>query len=202
MEMSSSNQVAAARGNTPQARDEVTYVRLSPYKETPEWYRTTIRVEGAKRWFEKAKVSVVWRDPDAIVLSMPKAYADARQGISSLVIEEQTVPTDDTVTSAAGPEALESERDQDAGLPEPSLLQMGPAGRVVIPVAFRDAMHVKEGDRLMVTIADGELRLITPRMSVKRAQKIVRETIPGDDSLADSLIEERRREFESEMTDG
>jgi len=31
-------------------------------------------------------------------------------------------------------------------------------------------------------------------MAVKRAQKLVRELIPGDESLADSLIADRRRE--------
>jgi hypothetical protein len=31
---------------------------------------------------------------------------------------------------------------------------------------------------------------------------MVRETIPGDVSLVDDLLEERRREFEREMEDG
>jgi AbrB family looped-hinge helix DNA binding protein len=87
-------------------------------------------------------------------------------------------------------------------LPERVDVQIDSAGRVVIPAIFREAMQVKEGDRLMARVVDGELRLITPRAAVRLAQKFVRETIPGDDSLADALIEERRREFEREMTDG
>lgn len=87
-------------------------------------------------------------------------------------------------------------------LPDRIDLQLGPGGRVVIPAVFREAMQVKEGDRLMASVVDGELRLITPAMGVKLAQKMVRETIPGDDSLADSLIEDRRREFEDEMSNG
>jgi AbrB family looped-hinge helix DNA binding protein len=87
-------------------------------------------------------------------------------------------------------------------LPERLDVQVDSAGRVVIPAIFRDAMQVKEGDRLMVRVVDGELRLVTPRMAVRLAQKLVRETIPGDDSLADALIEERRREFERETADG
>ncbi len=63
-------------------------------------------------------------------------------------------------------------------------------------------MQVKEGDRLMARVVDGELRLITPTMGIRLAQKIVRETIPGDDSLADALIEDRRREFEQEYGNG
>jgi hypothetical protein len=72
-------------------------------------------------------------------------------------------------------------------LPDRLDLRLGPGGRVVIPAVFRKAMQVKEGDRLM---ARG------------LAQKLVRESIPGTDSLADSLIEDRRREFEQEFGDG
>ena len=39
-------------------------------------------------------------------------------------------------------------------------------------------MQVKDGDRLMARVVDGELRLITPEMGVRKAQKMVRETIP------------------------
>ncbi len=87
-------------------------------------------------------------------------------------------------------------------LPERLDIKLGPGGRVVIPAVFREAMRVKEGDRLMAHVIDGELRLITPEMSIKLAQKMVRESIPGDDSLADTLIEDRRREFEQEYGDG
>ena len=87
-------------------------------------------------------------------------------------------------------------------LPERVNVQLGPAGRIVIPAVFRAAMQVGEGDRLMARVVDGELRLITPRMAVRLAQKLVRETIPGDDSLADSLIADRRREAQREMMDG
>jgi AbrB family looped-hinge helix DNA binding protein len=78
-------------------------------------------------------------------------------------------------------------------------LQVGPGGRIVIPAAFRKAMQVKEGDRVMARVVDGELRVITPAMGVRLAQKMVRETIPGDDSLVDALMEDRRREVEDEF---
>ena len=87
-------------------------------------------------------------------------------------------------------------------LPDRIDLQLGPGGRVVIPAVYREAMQVKVGDRIMASVEDGALRLITPDMAIKLAQKMVRETIPGDDSLVDALLEERRREFEREMEDG
>lgn len=89
----------------------------------------------------------------------------------------------------------------DADLPERLDVQVGPAGRIVIPAVYRNAMQVKEGDRLMARVVDGELRLISPAMGIRLAQKLVRETIPGNDSLVDALIEERRREFQREMAD-
>ncbi len=87
----------------------------------------------------------------------------------------------------------------EARVPDRINLQLGPGGRIVIPAVYRKAMQVKEGDRVMASVVDGELRLITPIMSVRKVQKMVRETIPGDDSLADSLIEDRRREYAREF---
>lgn len=95
-----------------------------------------------------------------------------------------------------------SGREELIPIPERIAVQLDSAGRVVIPAVYRNAMQAKEGDRLMARVVDGELRLITPAMAVKLAQKLVRETIPGDDSLADALIEERRREFAHEMSGG
>jgi AbrB family looped-hinge helix DNA binding protein len=87
-------------------------------------------------------------------------------------------------------------------LPERLDVHVDSAGRIVIPAIFRSAMQVKEGDRLMARVVDGELSLISPRMAVRRAQGMVRELIPGDDSLVDGLIAERRWEAEQEMKDG
>ena len=81
-------------------------------------------------------------------------------------------------------------------------VQLGPGGRIVIPAVFRKAMSIKEGDRLMARVVDGELRLITPEMAIRRAQKWVRETIPADVDLVGALIEERRWEAAKEMEDG
>lgn len=93
----------------------------------------------------------------------------------------------------------EGATDFEAATPDRIDLQLGPGGRVVIPAVFRRAMHVKEGDRLMARVVDGELRLITPKMGIRLAQKIVRETIPGNDSLVDALMEDRRREVADEF---
>jgi bifunctional DNA-binding transcriptional regulator/antitoxin component of YhaV-PrlF toxin-antitoxin module len=106
---------------------------------------------------------------------------------------------------AGGRRPAPSERDTEhtmARLPERLDVQLDSAGRIVIPAVYRGAMQAKEGDRLMARVVDGELRLITPRMAVRLAQKMVRETIPGGDSLVDTLIEQRRKEYEDEFGDG
>ena len=112
-------------------------------------------------------------------------------------------PADKNRQVASPPSVFEEgPTDWDPGLPERLDVQVGPGGRIVIPAVFRAAMQVKEGDRLMARVVDGELRLITPKMAIAWAQKMVRETIPEGVSLVDDLLEERRREFEDEMKDG
>jgi AbrB family looped-hinge helix DNA binding protein len=93
----------------------------------------------------------------------------------------------------------EGQRAFETGLPERFDLKLGPGGRVVIPAAYRKAMGVKEGGRLMARVVDGELRLITPEMGIKRAQRIVRETIPADVDLVADLFEMRRQEVADEF---
>lgn len=87
-------------------------------------------------------------------------------------------------------------------LPDRIDLTLGPGGRIVIPAAFRRAMEVEEGGQLMARVVDGELRLITPMMGIRRAQRIVRETIPANVDLVEELFAMRREEVEDELDDG
>lgn len=96
----------------------------------------------------------------------------------------------------------ESSAEWEPAVPERLDVQLGPGGRVVIPAVFRKAMQVEEGGRLMARVVDGELRLISPKMAVRRAQRLVKEIIPEGVSLVDELIAERRWEAEQEMADG
>jgi len=89
----------------------------------------------------------------------------------------------------------------DPELPERIDVTLGPGGRVVIPAVYRKAMQVEEGGRLMARVVDGELRLITPEMGIKRAQRMVREMVPPDVDLVEALIEERRWEAAKEVED-
>jgi bifunctional DNA-binding transcriptional regulator/antitoxin component of YhaV-PrlF toxin-antitoxin module len=94
---------------------------------------------------------------------------------------------------AEGQQAFEPE------LPERIRLTLGPGGRVVIPAVYRKAMQIEPGGELMARFVDGELRLITPQMAIKRVQRIVRETIPADADLVADLFEMRRQEVADEF---
>jgi AbrB family looped-hinge helix DNA binding protein len=67
-------------------------------------------------------------------------------------------------------------------------------GRVVIPVAIREALDLRPGDEVIMRVEDGELRLSTRRQALARARRMIRHYIPDDDDLTQSLIEDRRRE--------
>jgi AbrB family looped-hinge helix DNA binding protein len=73
-------------------------------------------------------------------------------------------------------------------------LKIGPGGRIVIPAAMRDKLGLSEGDALMATYENGELRLISLAESVRQAQALVRKHVPEGVSLVDELLEDRRQE--------
>jgi AbrB family looped-hinge helix DNA binding protein len=71
-------------------------------------------------------------------------------------------------------------------------LRIDENGRVVIPVAFREALGIRSGDEVVLRIEDDELRITTLRRRVERAQRLVRQHVKPGDSLVDELIAERR----------
>lgn len=77
-------------------------------------------------------------------------------------------------------------------------VKLGSNGRLVIPAEYRKALGVEEGDELVLRLEDGELRLSTRKIAVRRAQERVRRYVPEDASLADELIAERREEAAKE----
>jgi AbrB family looped-hinge helix DNA binding protein len=71
-------------------------------------------------------------------------------------------------------------------------MRLGEKGRLVIPVAIREALGMKDGDGLDLTVVDGELRIATMRERLRRAQEWVSSFVPEGVSLADELSAERR----------
>mgnify|MGYP003386087591 CR=1 FL=1 len=81
-------------------------------------------------------------------------------------------------------------------------LKVGPGGRVVIPAVIRDKLGLSEGDALMATFENGEMRMVSLAHSVRQAQAIVRGLVPPGVSLVDELLEDRRQEVLKERKSG
>ena len=71
---------------------------------------------------------------------------------------------------------------------------IGEGGRLVIPAAYRKALGLKPGDKVLLTLEDGEIRIVSMRQTIVRAQSLVQRYIPESRSLSEELIKERREE--------
>ena len=75
---------------------------------------------------------------------------------------------------------------------------LGKNGRIVIPAPARRALGIEPGDELILLVEDGEIRLRTAKEAARKAQDLVRRYSRPGESLADSLVAERREEAASE----
>lgn len=67
-------------------------------------------------------------------------------------------------------------------------------GRLVIPAKYRKALGLKPGDEVLLVLEEDEIRVISTRQAIARAQAVVRRYIPKGRSLSEELIKERREE--------
>jgi AbrB family looped-hinge helix DNA binding protein len=75
---------------------------------------------------------------------------------------------------------------------------MGKGGRIVIPAAYRKALGLREGVEVVVRLEGDELRILTFRQALRRAQDVVGRHVPTGRSLAVELITQRREEAKRE----
>lgn len=75
-------------------------------------------------------------------------------------------------------------------------------GGLMLPRHVVEAFGGKPGEVLVAVASPGELVLRTSAAAVSRAQDLVRCMLPGEDSLAESLVADRRREVEHERLGG
>jgi bifunctional DNA-binding transcriptional regulator/antitoxin component of YhaV-PrlF toxin-antitoxin module len=85
---------------------------------------------------------------------------------------------------------------------EPTRLRIGPEGRLAIPRNFREALNLRDGDVLIASVEEGQIRLRTLPGAIRKAQAIIRQFVPAHVSLVDELIADRRREAEREQHNG
>lgn len=75
--------------------------------------------------------------------------------------------------------------------------RIGEDGRVVIPAAYRKELHLEPGEELIIRLDDDELRLISLRHSLKKAQKLVQKYAKNK-SLQKLLKDMRAKDFTDE----
>jgi AbrB family looped-hinge helix DNA binding protein len=71
-------------------------------------------------------------------------------------------------------------------------------GRVVLPAEVRTVLGLKDGDPVRVRLENGELSIVPLSEIVRDIQTRWRRYIPGDRSLVDELIADRRTEAKRE----
>lgn len=98
--------------------------------------------------------------------------------------------------SRRGQKATASKQDEQ----QSTYVEIGAAGRVVIPAAFREKIGLAEGDRLLAKLVDGEIHLISKEAALRNARKILKEYVPEGTSLVNELIADRRREAAKELS--
>jgi AbrB family looped-hinge helix DNA binding protein len=79
--------------------------------------------------------------------------------------------------------------------------KLGEGGRIIIPAAFRHALHLEAGDDIVLHIEDNEIYITTPENALFKLQAKVKNYLDTNNkpiSLVDELIAKRRREAQHE----
>ena len=71
-------------------------------------------------------------------------------------------------------------------------------GRIVIPAKMRDALGIKVGKNVTLTLKNGALEITTRDEAFRRIEEMMKPHIKPGRSVVDELIAERRREAKNE----
>ena len=78
--------------------------------------------------------------------------------------------------------------------PQRWVLKVAADGRFVIPAAARAAMEIGEEGKVTAILEDGELRIVSPRVAIRKIQKMLKPYRSETSSIVDEFIAERRAE--------
>ena len=76
---------------------------------------------------------------------------------------------------------------------------IGKSGRLVIPVQFRRALGLTEGEGVMISIKNGHIEISLIDESIKKAQKKVSKYLRSDSDLVETLFDDRKEEIANEQ---
>lgn len=124
------------------------------------------------------------------------------QHIRNVLIDEQFVTKGPATESAGLSGVREAERPFDLAVEGGVIrLPIDADGAIRLPIFVQNALGLRPGGVVIAELKADALVLFSIRESIRRAQAMVRELLPTSESLADSLIEDRRREaVEDEQT--
>lgn len=74
----------------------------------------------------------------------------------------------------------------------PRPLRIAPDGRVLVPVEMREAMALGGDGRVLARVEEGELRLVSPTVAVRRVQSRMRKYRKPGESVVDRFLADRR----------
>ncbi len=74
-------------------------------------------------------------------------------------------------------------------------VELGTGGRVVIPAEMREALELRQGDRLVITLEGGHLEITTRRALVQRLHGALSKDDGRD--LTAELLADRRQEAQA-----
>ena len=80
-------------------------------------------------------------------------------------------------------------------------VRLGDRGRLVLPAVVRRQLQLQAGERLLLMVDSGSVRIVPARLQVRETRGIYRHLAPKR-SLAEELIAERRAEATRERKKG
>ena len=120
------------------------------------------------------------------------------QHVRNVLVNEAEKKARDAYRAPGGPRDHGVEDD----IPRQVVVSIDAAGRLVVPAPYRRALGIGDGDDVLLRLDGDELRLLSRTVAVRKAQAIVRRSVPEGVSLVDELLAERRREAVAEGADG
>ena len=76
---------------------------------------------------------------------------------------------------------------------------IGKSGRLVIPIQYRRALGLTEGEGVMISLKDGHIEILPVEKSIKKAQEKVTKYLRSDTDLVEVLFAERKAEVANEQ---
>ncbi len=78
------------------------------------------------------------------------------------------------------------------------MVTIGKAGRLVIPVQYRKALGLTEGEGVMISLKNGHIEISPVEESIKKVQGKVKKYLHPNNNLVEMLFNERKKETANE----